>query len=128
MTRTMSLPPSDIMELENLSKQGQRFLDMAAGVALMSKCKFRHGAVVVKGGRIIGASPNIQRNDTRYVERQDCSVHAEAAALKKAGYPRRATVYVARVARNTPTTRLSKPCARCTQLLNELQCKVAWTT
>lgn len=128
MTRTMATSSNDIMDVATLSKQGKRFLHIAVGVALMSKCRYRHGAVVVKGGRIVGASPNLHRNDARFVDWKSCSTHAEAAALKKAGYPRRATVYVARVGRNNPITRLSKPCEQCAELINSLQCKAAWTT
>lgn len=111
---------------EPASKKMQRFLDMAAGVALESECKFRHGAIVVMHGRVRGSSPNLYKNDPRYVDHRHSQIHAEIAAMKKAGWPRRATIYVARV-NGHGETRLSKPCANCAEILEEFRCKVIWT-
>lgn len=109
-----------------LSKNDGRFLQMAMGVALGSGCKFRHGAVVVKHGTVLGSSPNIWKNDPKYVNPKFCQIHAEIAALKKAGWPRRATVYVARV-NGSGTSRMSKPCANCQEVLDSFKAKVMWT-
>lgn len=103
-----------------------RYLTMAAGVALDSKCKFRHGAIVVKHGKILGSSYNIYKNDPKYVDFRHSQIHAEVAALKKAGWPTRATVYVARV-NAKGYFRMSKPCENCQILLDRLKCKVVWT-
>lgn len=86
----------------------------------------RHGAVVVKHGHVLGSSPNVNKNDPRYVDHRHASIHAEVAALRKAGFPKRATVYVARVNR-FGDPRLSQPCANCQEVLDELRCKVVWT-
>ena len=109
-----------------LSKD-KRYLTMAMGLALDSKCKFRHGAVVVKHGKVLGGSPNLYKNDPKYVDPKHCQIHAEIAALKKAGWPVRATVYVARI-NGQGYSRLSKPCANCQEVLDNYKAKVVWTT
>lgn len=108
------------------SKKDQRFLDMASGVALTSKCKFRHGAVVVHHGTVLGSSCNIRKNDPYYVDHKFSSIHAEVRALRRAGFPKKATIYVARVNR-FGETRNSKPCEGCQSLLDELNVKVVHT-
>ncbi len=115
------------MKSEELSKNEQRFLQMAMGVALESKCKFRHGAIVVKHGTILGSSPNLYKNDPKNVDFHYSQVHAEIAALKRAGWPTKVTVYVARV-NGFGTARLSKPCANCQEVLDAHKVKVIWTT
>lgn len=111
----------------DLSKNDLRFLQMAEGVATQSNCKFRHGALVVKHGKILGSSPNLWKNDPKYIESKHCQIHAEIAALKKAGWPSKVTVYVARI--NTKgESRLSKPCANCQEVLDAYKIKVIWTT
>jgi len=111
---------------EGESKKNRRFLDMALGVALTSKCRFKHGAVVVKHGRVLSASPNVMKNNPKYVNPKYCSIHAEVRALRIARFPKRATVFVARV-NNLGEARLSKPCAGCQSLIDELNCKVVFT-
>lgn len=103
-----------------------KFLNMALGVATQSKARYKHGALVVRHSHVLGASPNVVKNDPRYVDHQHSSIHAEIAAMKKAGWPRRATVYVARV-NSYGKARLSKPCATCQEVLDAHKCKVVWT-
>lgn len=103
-----------------------RFLAMAAGVALESKCRFRHGAVVVKNGRVLGSAPNLLKNDPRYVDFHHSSIHAEVAALRRARFPRRATVFIARI-NKVGALRYSKPCPSCQELIDGLQCRVVYT-
>lgn len=109
-----------------MSKKDTRFLDMARGVATLSTCRYRHGALVVKHSKVLGASPNILRNNPRYVDYRFSSVHAEVAALRKAGWPHKATVYVARI-NALGASRLSRPCPNCQAVLNEYRCRVVWT-
>lgn len=103
-----------------------RYLTMAAKVASTSECRKLHGAVVVKHSKVLGSSPNVNRNDPKYVDHNHCSIHAEVRALKRAGFPQRATVYVARVNR-FGELRNSKPCEGCQSLIDELRCRVVWT-
>lgn len=86
----------------------------------------KHGAVIVKHGHILGVSPNLVKNDPRFVNYKECHVHAELAALRRANYPRKATIYVARV-NNQGEDRMSRPCINCQEVLDGLQCKVYWT-
>lgn len=109
-----------------LSNKDQRFLDMACGVALESECKFRHGAVVVKHGHVLGSAPNVQKNDPLYVDHKHSQIHAEIGALKKAGWPDKATIYVARV-NGHGEARLSKPCANCQEVLDQHRIRVVYT-
>jgi tRNA(Arg) A34 adenosine deaminase TadA len=104
----------------------EKFLERAIGVALTSTCRHKHGAVIVRHGKVLGASPNKSRNNPRYVDWTYASIHAEIAALKRAGWPRKATVYVARV-NGLGQPRLSKPCANCQAVLDEYRIKVVHT-
>lgn len=103
-----------------------RFLAMAMGVAATSKCRHKHGALVVKHSHILGAAPNVQRNDPRYVDWRHASVHAEVRAMKRAGWPIGATVFIARV-NSAGEPRLSKPCVNCAEILSSFKSKVVWT-
>lgn len=103
-----------------------RFLGMAMGVALTSSCRQKHGAVVVHHGKVLGLSPNISKNDPKYVDWHSASVHAEIAALRKARWPRKATLYVARTNR-FGEPRLSKPCQACQLVLDTYRIKVVHT-
>lgn len=104
----------------------ERFLTMALGVALTSKCRFMHGAIVVKHSKILGSSPNIYKNNPKHSPIESCSVHAEMAAMRKAGWPRKASLYVARI-NGKGEKRLSKPCATCAAVLEDFKVKVFWT-
>lgn len=108
------------------ANKDQRFLDMAAGVALESECKFRHGAVVVKHGHVLGSGANVQKNDPKYVDHTHSQIHAEIVAMKRAGWPKKGTIYVARV-NGLGENRLSKPCANCAEVLQEFKMKVVFT-
>ena len=103
-----------------------RFLELAKGVALTSECRQRHGCVVVRHGRILGAAPNVMKNSPKYVDWRYSSVHAEIAAMRKAGWPRKATIWVARV-NSLGESRLSKPCNNCQIVLDKFKCKVYYT-
>ena len=109
-----------------LTKKDSRFLLIAMGVATQSRCKFKHGAIVVRHGKILSSACNQIKNDPKYVDPKHCQIHAEIAALKKAGWPSKVTVYVARV-NGFGTARLSKPCANCQEVLDAHKVKVIWT-
>lgn len=103
-----------------------RFLNMALGVASTSTCRQRHGAIVVRHGRVLGSSTNITKNSPKYVDWTHSSIHAEIAALRKARWPRKATIYVARI-NGQGESRFSKPCANCQIILDEYRIKVVHT-
>lgn len=81
---------------------------------------------MVKHGTILSHSPNIWKNDPKYVNPKFCQIHAEVAAMKRAGWPTKVTVYVARV-NGHGQARLSKPCANCQEVLDSYKVKVVWT-
>lgn len=106
-------------------KRDERFLDRAVGIAMTSTCRWKHGAVLTKGAKILAWSPNILRNDSR-LDYQGSTFHAEEAALRELcrvtgqSYTNSTfkgfTAYVARV-NNFGETRISRPCKKCWRLL-----------
>lgn len=80
----------------------------------------RHGAVVVKGGRVLSIGINKWKNNPENVVGYGkCSVHAEADAISRVKNPRGATIYVARV-NNQGHPRLSRPCDGCATMIREV--------
>lgn len=115
-----------VYSFKDQPEKATRFLSMAMGVATTSKCRMKHGAIVVKHGHVLGSSPNLWKNDPKNVDFQHASVHAEIAALRKAGWPKKVDLYVARVNGNGES-RLSKPCANCQAVLDEMKIRVVYT-
>lgn len=90
--------------------------------------KWRVGAVLVKGGRVLAAAPNTLRNEPGLagLPLEECSVHAEAAVLQKVTNPS-GTMYVARLTKSGKQS-LARPCRRCRILLIEAGIRtVVWT-
>lgn len=104
------------------------YLRKALVVAGQSRERMKHGAIVVRGGKIRGQSVNIGKNhpSTPGVPLPACSVHAEVRAMRAAGLPRRATVYVARAGAGGEP-RFSKPCNACDRFLADLNCRAVWS-
>lgn len=104
-----------------------RYLEMALGVASKSKCRHKHGCVVVRDGRIISTSTNKKIGDPTTSWR-NAHIHAEFAAIAAAGtLASGSNVYVARVdAYGTPAP--SEPCKKCKSILDRAGVsKVVWT-
>jgi len=76
----------------------------------------RHGAVIVKSGRVMSTGVNKFRNSIKIIEphniKSHCSVHAEVDALSRVSDATGATIYVARVNRQNQE-RMSRPCNSC---------------
>lgn len=99
------------------------YLSVARYLAKKSTARNQHGAVIVRGGRVLGTGFNRDRNNPLVVSpehiKKGCSVHAEIAAIKDAGGSvQGATIYVARVSKQG-FDRDSKPCERCAEALRE---------
>jgi deoxycytidylate deaminase len=110
-----------------LSNREKAFLSVARYLASKSLARQRHGAIVVKGGSVIGTGFNKDRNHPDNVSpehiKAHCSVHAEIEAIRDAGWNvRGAVLYVARI-NNHGEDRYSKPCDRCTVVIEETQIK-----
>ena len=69
-----------------LSKREKAFLSVARYLASKSDSRHKHGAIVVKGGSVIGTGFNKDRNHPDIVSpehiKSHCSVHAEVDAIR----------------------------------------------
>jgi deoxycytidylate deaminase len=107
-----------------LSKRDRSYLSVARYCATKSTARNTHGAVVVKGGRVLGTGWNKNRNHPAIVSpehiKTECSYHAEEVAIREAGEDnvRGAIIYVARVNKNGED-RDSKPCPKCAALIEQ---------
>lgn len=91
-------------------------IEYALELAEFSDCLKRHGAVVMKGSKVLGRGFNKTRNKPSVLSPEHvltgASIHAEVAAIRDAGDCHGAAIYVARIgAKGSPL--LSRPCARC---------------
>lgn len=104
-----------------------RFLAKAIDVAKTSRCRYRHGAVIVSNGQVVAMATNKIVSDQGKGWRKS-HVHAEVAAIVAAG--QRAigsTLYVARVNANG-IARDSKPCKKCEGYIEKYKVgSVIWT-
>lgn len=114
----LNFPP-----LENgLSRKEQSFLNMAYTLAEASEVDKRHGAVIVKNGRVMSLGINKWRN--KGLEQEHAywldilTVHAERDALSRVSDARGAVVYIARVGKEGERL-MSRPCWRCMKALAE---------
>lgn len=104
----------------NLSNRERKYLNLAVNMAGASEMKQQHGAVVVKGGRVLALGINKLKNHPEIIsEYNKCSVHAEADALSRVKNPAGCTVYVARI-NNSGDTMFSRPCDNCHRLMVSL--------
>lgn len=117
-------------EVFTLSKQERNFLNLAAKVASSSDMRRRHGAVVVKSGRVLSVGINKFRNHPQQTAvdriKNDCSVHAEIDAISRCD-PRGAAIFVARV-NNAGIVKYSRPCDQCQKELEAAGIKkIIWS-
>lgn len=94
---------------------------MARYFAEKSEEKKKHGAIVVKSGRVVGSGFNKFKNHPDLIPENlikvHCSRHAEEVAIHEAGKNAKgAILYVARV-NNQGIDRNSKPCEECSKLI-----------
>lgn len=102
--------------MNDLSNRERRYLQLAMNAAMSSSCRMKHGAVIVRGGRVISIGINKFRNNPAImpteIAKSICSVHAEIDAMKKASNLKGSAIYIARV-NKAGTPMLSKPCHAC---------------
>ena len=111
-----------------ISNRDRSFLARAITIAEQGTERHRHGAIVVKGGRVIGLGVNTFRNHANNVTNpaRESSYHAEINAMGSASV-KGATVYVARLTR-TDRVGVSKPCFNCyTEMIERGVKRVIWT-
>lgn len=82
------------------------------------------GAVVVKGGRVVGVGFNSVRFSSRNTStRHIQSLHAEIAAILAAGKnARRSILFVSRITKDGHLA-MAKPCSFCMKFIKEMQVK-----
>ena len=117
-----------------LSNTDKAYMSIARYLASKSGAKNQHGAIIVRGGRVLGTGFNKNRNNPVTVSPEHiqtyCSYHAEVVAIKDASKSDMAgaIMYTARVNRNG-IDRNSKPCPRCAMLIESMGIKrVVFTT
>lgn len=104
-----------------------KYLQRALEVAKKSKCRYKHGCVVVNNGRIVSTATNKKVGDPETAWRKS-HVHAEIAAVVAAGkHAHGSSVYVARVAADGSPA-VSQPCKKCEGYLSRVGvAQVVWT-
>ena len=93
--------------------------DLAEKVAANSDCRYRMGAVVIRGSRVLSTGINKLKTHTDHKDwpAYVCSIHAEHSAILHSETDLSgATIYVARIGGR----RNSKPCPMCHCLLKEV--------
>jgi deoxycytidylate deaminase len=110
-----------------LSRREASFLAVAKYFAAKSQSRQRHGAVVVKSGRVVGTGYNKDKNHPMQVSpehiKTHCSRHAEVEAIRDAGFDvNGAVLYVARVNRQGRSLN-SKPCIYCQAVIESTEIK-----
>lgn len=105
-----------------------KYLEHALEIASGSKCRHKHGAVVVSRGQVVATATNQRVGDPEEGWRK-AHIHAEHAALLAAGdRAYGAKVYVARLSR-TGAPAESKPCRKCERILEKFKVvTVVWTS
>lgn len=117
-----------------ISNKAKRMLSRASVLASTSEQKYRHGAVIVKGGSVVSFGINRHKNNPAIfgddvVSLRQSSLHAEVAAIKAAGRAdlSGSVIYVARVSRSGDQV-MSKPCDLCQKALVEAGIKKVFYT
>ena len=108
---------------DTLSRKQKSLLNLAVKVAATSDLAQRHGAVIVKNGRVLALGVNKQKNaDINAPHALNApeyfTVHAEADAINRARNIKGATIYIARVNKRGEE-RLSRPCDSCAETIRK---------
>ncbi|MGW8953952.1 hypothetical protein [Streptomyces sp. NPDC055709] len=91
------------------------YLDLAIKQAIRSRCRYRVGAVLARGSRVLTHSSNRYRNAPG-TDFHHATFHAEEVLLRRTRSARGAVVYVARVSPDGAPA-LARPCPRCQRAL-----------
>lgn len=107
--------------------RAEKLFDYAKTVAMTSDYKFRHGAILVRGGKIIRASCNKSRAvwfTNKYHSKGTGSLHAEIGCVLNMEKDRTdgCEIYVVRIMANNDFA-MSKPCPMCQMICDEMGIK-----
>lgn len=91
------------------------YLNLAIRQARKSQCRFKVGAVLTKGGRIMGHACNHRRN-LPTTDFRHATFHAEEVLIRRIRMSRGSVIHVARV-NSAGAPLLARPCLRCQQTL-----------
>lgn len=83
--------------------------------------KWKLGSVLWRGGSLLSVGHNRVKNHPSVIEDEKyfhCTIHAEVDAIKGAGNPSGAKLFVARITRSGRLG-LAKPCDRCMEVIRE---------
>ena len=105
------------------TKPNHRQLERAISLARLSQMRQKHGAVIVRGGRILGVGINTERNSpaVKGIPNGGFSQHAEMNALRGVSREinlKNASIYVARISSGGNIAN-SRPCRDCQIALSE---------
>ena len=64
------------------TNKNNRLINQAYLEALKSTCKFKHGAIITKGSKVICKGYNNSRSKHKYLNNITCSTHAELEVLR----------------------------------------------
>lgn len=96
-------------------RRHENLIRRAVRVAEQSTYRWKHGAVVAKGNKVLGFAPNKFRNAPG-VDEHNVTDHAERATLRELLKVREdlrgCTIYIARVDKQN-NTQMSRPCVEC---------------
>ncbi len=102
-------------------RRHENLIKRAVKVAENSTYRWKHGAVVAKGNKVLGFAPNKFRN-APLVDEHNVSDHAERATLRELlkfrDDLRGCTIYIARI-NNQGDTMISRPCPACMKAVIE---------
>ncbi|MGW2207542.1 cytidine deaminase [Streptomyces sp. NPDC001774] len=93
----------------------KRLLQRAMREAQRSQCRYRVGALLVAGSRILSCSPNVPRNRPT-IDFRHATFHAEEAALRRVRNATGLTIYIVRINAAGESV-LARPCGRCQHAL-----------
>lgn len=107
----------------SLSRKQKSMLSLATKMAGSSELAQKHGAVIVKNGRVLALGANKQKNAD--INTPDAvkipeyfTVHAEMDAINRCANPKGATIYIARINKNGEE-RFSRPCDNCAEAIRK---------
>jgi len=116
---------------KQMSSKDKTLLSRASELASHSSEKYRHGAIITRGGKTLAIGINRAINNPNHVTdpKTGASIHAEIAALNacRKSNLEGATIYVARILKDGSPA-MSKPCLRCQKALRKAGIKKVFYT
>lgn len=100
----------------------QEFMNLAASLSLQSPCRFKVGAVLSKGNKVLASGTNLNKTHPKFGSGPYKYLHAEGNVLwiaTRMGYDINNTIiYIYRQNNN-----LAKPCSYCQNMLDKYNIK-----